>query len=140
MKEEMKETNEAYRLVLQNQALLALYIDDKQLKDSFKECKEYCSNILSPLKLDITSKLFPSVISVESRTSGFNLVSNPDDFKKITSEISIINKNLVSEFDAHMKEFDKANDELRPLLQEFTNACMLNLKGAASSVNVENEE
>lgn len=140
MKEEMKETNEAYRLVLQDQALLALYIDDQKLKDSFKKCKEYCSNTLSPLKLDITSKLLPSVISIESSTSGFNSILNSAEFKKIKSEIKLTNKDLLHEFKVHMKEFDKANDELRPLLQEFTNACMSNLRAAASSVNAESGE
>ncbi|MEJ6496458.1 hypothetical protein [Pseudoalteromonas lipolytica] len=140
MKEEMKETNEAYRLVLQDQALLALYIDDQQLKDSYKKCKEYCSNTLSPLKLDITLKLLPSVISIESSVSGFNSILSSGEFEKITGEIELTNKVLSHEFKVHMKEFDKANDELRPLLQEFTNACMSNLRGAASSVNVENEK
>jgi hypothetical protein len=72
--------------------------------------------------------------------SGFNSILSSGEFEKITGEIELTNKVLSHEFKVHMKEFDKANDELRPLLQEFTNACMSNLRGAASSVNVENEK
>lgn len=139
MKDEMKAANEAYRLVLQDQALLRLYIDDQQLKDSFNKCKDYCSSILFPLKLDIISELIPLALSMESNISGVSSFSDLDELQKINEEIECNNKALFKKFDACMKEFDKINDELKPLIQEFTNACRSNLR-AASSVNIENEE